>query len=197
MTVKEYLSQAYRIDQRINSKLEQVASLRALATKATSTLSDTPPSGSRNVQSMENVIVKIIDLENEINEDIDTLVDLKREIVGVIKRIDNPEYQTLLELRYLCFYSWEKVAVEMEYDLRYLHKLHRKALEQCSAFGEDKSAFQVRHTLFFFTLLSLLWPCIKDSAFRQEKYRKTGSQPSVHSPERGWKNMRSLRRKES
>lgn len=49
MTVKEYLSQAYRIDQRINSKLEQVASLRALATKATSTLSDTPPSGSRNV----------------------------------------------------------------------------------------------------------------------------------------------------
>ena len=68
MTVKEYLSQAYRIDQRINSKLEQVASLRALATKATSTLSDTPPSGSRNVQSMENVIVKIIDLENEIND---------------------------------------------------------------------------------------------------------------------------------
>ena len=134
MTVKEYLSQAYRIDQRINSKLEQVASLRALATKATSTLSDTPPCGSRNVQSMENVIVKIIDLENEINEDIDTLVDLKREIVGVINRIDNPEYQTLLELRYLCFYSWEKVAVEMEYDLRYLHKLHRKALEQCSAF---------------------------------------------------------------
>ena len=50
MTVKEYLSQAYRIDQRINSKLEQVASLRALATKATYTLSDTPPSGSRNVQ---------------------------------------------------------------------------------------------------------------------------------------------------
>ena len=86
MTVKEYLGQAYRIDQRINSKLEQVGSLRALATKATSTMSDTPPSGSRNVQSMESIIVKIIDLENEINEDIDMLVDLKREIVGVIKR---------------------------------------------------------------------------------------------------------------
>lgn len=73
MTVKEYLGQAYRIDQRINSKLEQVGSLRALATKATSTMSDTPPSGSRNVQSMESIIVKIIDLENEINEDIDML----------------------------------------------------------------------------------------------------------------------------
>lgn len=134
MTVKEYLSQAYRIDQRINSKLEQVGSLRALATKATSTISDMPPSGSRNVHSMESIIVKMADLENEINEDIDSLVDLKREIVGIIKAIDNPEHQTLLELRYLCFFSWEKVAVEMDYDLRYLHKLHRKALEQCSAF---------------------------------------------------------------
>ena len=132
MTTKEYLSQAYRIDQRINSKLEQVESLRALATKATSTISDNLPSGSQNVQAMEDIIVKIIDLENEINKDISTLVDLKREIVGVIKRISNPEYQTLLELRYLCFYSWEKVAVEMEYDLRYVHKLHKKAMEQCS-----------------------------------------------------------------
>jgi len=103
MTVKEYLGQSYRIDQRINSKLEQVGSLRALATKATSTMSDTPPSGSRNVQSMESIIVKIIDLENEINEDIDMLVDLKREIVGVIKRIENTESQTLLELLYLGF----------------------------------------------------------------------------------------------
>lgn len=134
MTVRDYLGQAYRIDQRINSKLEQVGSLRALATKATSTFSDTPPSGSRNVQSMESVIVKIVDLEQEINADIDTLVDLKREIIGVIKQVNDPEYQTLLELRYLCFYTWERIAVEMAYDLRYLHKLHQKALDQCSAY---------------------------------------------------------------
>jgi len=55
-------------------------------------------------------------------------------VMGVIRAIDNLEYQTLLELRYLCFYSWEKIAVEMDYDLRYMHKLHRKALEQCTAF---------------------------------------------------------------
>ena len=30
MTAKEYLGQAYRLDQRINSKLEQVLSLREL-----------------------------------------------------------------------------------------------------------------------------------------------------------------------
>jgi hypothetical protein len=36
MTAKEFLSQAYRIDLQINSKLEQLRSLRELSTKATS-----------------------------------------------------------------------------------------------------------------------------------------------------------------
>ena len=103
MTIKEYLSQAYRIDQRINSKLEQVQSLRELAEKATSTLNDTPCSGTGNKQKIESVVVKIIDLEHEIDEEIDRLVDLKKDIVSLIKRVKNPEYQTLLELRYLCF----------------------------------------------------------------------------------------------
>lgn len=129
MTAKEYLSQAYRIDQRINSKLEQIMSLRTLATKATSTLSDTPPSGTRNVHSMEDTIVKMIDLENEINVDIDTLVDLKRDIMDVIKRINNPEQQTLLELRYLCFKSWEHIAVDMGYSIQNAYKVHDRAVE--------------------------------------------------------------------
>ena len=103
MTKKEYLGQAYRIDQRINSKIEQIASLRILAAKATSTLNSEPVSGTRNVHRMEDVICRIADLEMEINQDIDALVDFKQEMMSVIKAVSNPEYQTLLELRYLCF----------------------------------------------------------------------------------------------
>ena len=130
MTAKEYLGQAYRLDQRINSKLEQVMSLRDLATKATSTLSDVAPSGTRNVYRMEDIIVKIVDLENEINHDIDNLVDLKREMVSVIKAVTDPELQTLLELRYLCFKSWEQIAVEMEYSIQHIFRLHDKSLRE-------------------------------------------------------------------
>lgn len=130
MTAKEYLGQAYRIDQRINSKIEQVSSLRALATKATSTLSDIPPSGTRNVHRMEDIIVKIIDMENEINADIDRLVDLKQEIIKTIKSVNNPEQQTLLELRYLCFRSWEEISVEMDYSIQQIYRIRDKALEK-------------------------------------------------------------------
>lgn len=128
MTVKEYLGQAYRIDRRINSKLEQIASLRELAMKATSTLTDAPRNPNRNIHSMESIIAKMLDLENEINMDIDTLIDLKCEIVKVIKRIENPEYQTLLELRYLCFKTWEQIAVDMGYSMQNAFKLHDRAL---------------------------------------------------------------------
>ena len=132
MTAKEYLGQAYRLDQRINSKLEQVLSLRDLTTKATATMSDMPGGGSRNVYKMQDIIGKIIDLENEINADIDQLVDLKRDIVAIIKAVENPEYQTLLELRYLCFKTWEQIAVDMGYELRWLYRLHHRALDAVS-----------------------------------------------------------------
>ena len=128
MTAKEYLGQAYRLDQRINSKIEQVASLNELATKCTSSLTGMPRNPNRATSTMADAVAKIIDLQAEINRDIDTLVDLKREIVSVIKSIDNLEYQTLLEKRYLCFLTWEQIAVDMGYDLRYLHKLHNRAL---------------------------------------------------------------------
>jgi hypothetical protein len=144
MTVKEYLTQAYRIDQRINSKLEQVASLRELASKATATLSDMHHKPNRNTGSMETIICKMIDLENEINHDIDTLVDLKRDIVTIIKRIENPEYQTLLELRYLCFKTWEQIAVDMGYSLQYAFRMHEKALKCIESCKEESKVDKKR-----------------------------------------------------
>jgi hypothetical protein len=127
--VKEYLSQAHYIDQRINSKLEQVMSLRSLTTRATATLSDMPGSATRNIHSMEDVIAKLVDLENEINSDIEYLVGLKMELTAVVKKVKNPEFRTLLELRYLCFKTWEQIAVDMDYDLRWIYRMHKNALD--------------------------------------------------------------------
>lgn len=132
MNAKEYLKQAFYLDKRINSKLEQVESLNALATKATTTLSDMPKEPNKGTSRLGDTIAKIIDLQEEINKDIDKLVDLKAEIVGIIKRIDNKELQVILEKRYLCFETWEKIAVEMTYDIRHIHRLHNLGLKETS-----------------------------------------------------------------
>ena len=113
MTAKEYLSQARLLDARINAKIQQVSALNDLATHATATLTGMPRNPSRSESRMAEAVVKIIDLQNEINHDIDELVDLKREITRRVKSIPNTEYQFLLEKRYLCFMPWEKIAVDM------------------------------------------------------------------------------------
>ena len=82
---------------------------------------------------MESIIVKIVDLEHEINEDIDTLVDLKKDIMTLVKTVKNPEYQTLLELRYLCFKKWEQIAVDMGYTRRHLGRMHLNALNSLNS----------------------------------------------------------------
>lgn len=77
---------------------------------------------------MENVIVKIIDLEYEIDTDIDRLVDLKREINQAINSVKQPEYNLLLELRYLNYKTWEEIAGIMNYSWRNVHYVHSRAL---------------------------------------------------------------------
>ena len=130
MTPKEYLNQAYWLDRRIDSKLEQLSALRDTATKTTAVMDGEVVSHTRNVHSLQDVIAKIIDMQEEINSDIDALVDLKRDIMRTIKGIENPEYQTLLELRYLCFKRWEEISVVMNYNLRHIYRLHDEALEK-------------------------------------------------------------------
>lgn len=129
MTAKEYLSQAYRLDKRIDSKIEQLKSLNLLATKCTSTLSDMPKSQSISNSRLEDTVVKIVDLQGEINMDIDSLVDLKRDIVKTIKSVQNPEYQIILELRYLCFKTWEEIAVQMNCSIDNVFKIRKNALK--------------------------------------------------------------------
>lgn len=130
MTAKEYLSQARFLDERINSKIQQVTSLNELATKCTSTLSDMPHNPNKDNSTMADAVCKIIDLQEEINRDIDRLVDLKREIMKVIKAVPDVEYQTILEKRYLCFISWEQIAVDMNYSIQHIHRMHSKALKE-------------------------------------------------------------------
>ena len=138
LTAKEYLSQAYRIDQRISSKILQVQSLRDLATKATATLSDMPRSPSPNHHRMEDFITKAMDLESEINADLKTLIDLKREVVTVVKCVEASDLQTILELRYLCFQSWEEISVALHLDIRWVHRLHNRALNEVDAIRHSR-----------------------------------------------------------
>ena len=129
MTTKEYFEQALTLNKRINSKLDHLGTLREMSTKATITLSDMPRSSSPNLYQMQDIISKIIELEHEINRDIDRFVDMKREYMWIINEIRNPVFQLVMEQRYLCCRTWEKISEELGYEMRSLHRLHGEALK--------------------------------------------------------------------
>lgn len=128
MTAKEFLEQVRYVDQAIDSKLEQVQKLRNESTKATSLVSDMPRSSSPNLQRLEDTIIKIIDLEHEINRDIDWLVDLKKAARVSINAMANPEERLVLELRYLCYKTWPEIAEAMDISESTVYRTHGLAL---------------------------------------------------------------------
>ncbi|CQR75085.1 hypothetical protein SOV_35890 [Sporomusa ovata DSM 2662] len=130
MNAKEYLSQAFRLDRKINNKLRHTVSLREMATQGTRSIHAQRVSGTDKHSPMENAITRLVDLECEIDADIDRLVDLKRELAAFISQVDNQVCKMLLELRYLEGNTWEDVAEQMGYDLRSIYWLHGKTLQE-------------------------------------------------------------------
>lgn len=126
---RAYLSQAYRLNQRIDGKLLQLSQLKDMAVHVTTTINDMKVQSSPNLQKMESTVLKIIEQEKNLNDEIDRLVDLKSEIKKVIEAVESPEQRFLLEERYLCYRSWEKIAAEMDYGIDNVFKLHQKALQ--------------------------------------------------------------------
>ena len=125
---KEYLSEAFQIDKKLKSKLEQLKVLRELATTTKQPLSDMPGSPNRNTDKVERAIIKIMEMEDEIYKEVEALVDKKKEIAQHINEVEDVDCQLILSFRYLCFMTWEDIAAEMNCTVRNIHMLHSKAL---------------------------------------------------------------------
>lgn len=129
-TVKEFLMGAHCIDLSIQCKLEQVQSLSELAVQANTTISDMPGSPNRNIHRMEDVIIKIADLQSEIGQDIDRLLVVKRQILECINQVEDREGRMVLEERYLRQSKWEEIAAATNYSMRQIFRIHDDALRQ-------------------------------------------------------------------
>lgn len=129
MTPKKYLQQAYIINCEIKRTIAKIESMRqSLYGKGADYSNDGSKPASRE-NSLEKTICKIIDYETEANKKIDKLVDKKIEIEKAIEQIENQKQKEILEKRYLLFEKWEQIAVDMDIDLRWIYRLHNRALD--------------------------------------------------------------------
>lgn len=134
MTARDYLSQARVLDQAINARLERIARLRALVSGRAARTDGMPRGGTGSAGSTffdwTDTVVKIDEMECALDKDIDRLIDLKREIAEVIAAVPDMRYRTLLEYRYLCGWSWARIARAMHYGEDWVRHAHGWALKQ-------------------------------------------------------------------
>ena len=130
MTNKEYLNQAYRLNERINSDLKELDELRALAANIGSPSIGERVSGSHSTEApFARAVIRIDELERKLNEEIDRFIGLKSEISDAIRSVPNPDEEILLRYRYINCYGWNKIFALMSVSTRTVHRIHASALK--------------------------------------------------------------------
>ena len=131
MTVKEYLGQAYLLDQRINSYTIECEELRLMAESISSPGFGEHYNASRNTDAPYiHTVEKLWEMEEKILQEQSTLVKLKSQIREVIAQVDKPEYQTVLRYRYIHNYTWSCIAELVKADIVTVQRWHNKAISR-------------------------------------------------------------------
>ena len=137
MTPKQYLMQIYDLHKEINSKLSERQEIMSTLVKATDTSKD-------NIHTLdvgrptEDTVIRLMQYNDEANEYIDELAELKIQIAEEIMQLETKNYRMVLRERYIHCKKWEQVAVDNDYDYSWVIKLHRRALTKFKETFPDK-----------------------------------------------------------
>lgn len=131
MTAKQYLRQIRAQNRRIDSLIAEKDRLTAIAEGVSGMSYDDVKVQSARVtpgNRQTDAVCKLIDIEERITAEIDNYVDMREDAERYISQLKSPVERDLLRNYYLMGLTWEQVAELMNYDLRYLFKLHGRAL---------------------------------------------------------------------
>lgn len=131
MTVKEYLGQAYLLDQRIKSDTLECEELQQMSQSISSPAFEEHFNASRNTDAPYiHTLEKLWDMEERVMTELSQLVTLKSQIQEVIRQVDKPEYQAVLKYRYIHNCTWPKIGEILNADTVTVQRWHNKAVSR-------------------------------------------------------------------
>jgi hypothetical protein len=127
---KEYLQQIGRYDRLINNKLVELAQYRSMACSVSAVRNDERVQSSPSYDTMDKIVSKIEQMENEIDMLVDRYIDNKRIIISQIDSMSDEMTYQILFSRYVEQKTFEKMAIEMNYCYKQIIRRHGKALQE-------------------------------------------------------------------
>ncbi len=144
MTTKEYLQQLHKADVIIKQRMQEKSDLRARL----SSIGSFDYSKERVQTSLsggagyEREIIKIVDLENEIDRLIDDYIGLKHKVIGQLHDLNDTNQIKILYKRYVLGEKFEQIAVDMNFSIRNVYKIHGHALQEFQKIHMEKQSVQ-------------------------------------------------------
>ncbi|WP_337399111.1 DUF1492 domain-containing protein [Congzhengia sp.] len=130
MDTKEWLERAWKIDNEIDALSDELVSAKERVLSVTAQCAGVKVQTSKTNRSDEAVL-KYIEYKNRLSKRLDELYAVKSEIADVISKVGDATLRTLLELRYLRYFTWEQIAEKMDMSAYWVRtSLHAKALEK-------------------------------------------------------------------
>ena len=124
MNAKEYLAQVGTIQRRIKCLTAQVQFMREAADSVSTIISDTPRPAARNIHRTENAVIRIVDMEDKLQRELDKLAVANE----LISRLPDPEEQEVLIKRYLNGQRWDEIVSDLDLSSRKVFQIHESAL---------------------------------------------------------------------
>lgn len=128
MGIKHQLKQIRLIDLEIKTKIEELDRLNNSFLKSPS-LKEVNVQESK-VSLKDDAYVKIINLNDYINEQVDKLIDLKYELIKAIEQLDNSRERTIIWMKYISSKGWDEIAEELKISKTTLFILHDEAIKK-------------------------------------------------------------------
>ena len=132
MTVKEYLMQGYRLNNRIKIYEEEIGRLRELAATAGGISYDSEHTNPNvNTKSpFEGLLLEAIDMEQELSEMLKALIMFKRELIEFVNRIENKDERLVVHYRYVDNLSFQEIGDNLCADRHTVKRWHDRALSR-------------------------------------------------------------------
>ena len=118
----------YRDALRLEKELrEELKDQQTRACKTTASLTGMPGGGGDG-QALPRAVESIVAAQQELQAQINLCGATRREVVAALDLVVDARDHEILRRRYLLGQRWEKIAVEMNIELRWVYRRHRRAV---------------------------------------------------------------------
>lgn len=137
MTYQEKISFLRRYREAVRQEdtiLQEIEELRTQAARVTQALTGMPGGG--DGQAIPRAVEKILEAQEKLQAQAALAAESRTQVTAAIDGVADPLRRDILTRRYILGQRWERIAADNHRDLRWMLRLHHRAVEELTAENE-------------------------------------------------------------